>query len=271
MVAPVWRSLARPWRNGWVPAARVCSRWDVAGQLLEASDGSARQQQSTNYRWDAAGRLAERSLPATAAAPAQVHGYEWDAAGRLVAASVRLLQEHAEQPQSRIEIERDALGRITGELQRLYRPAQTLHAPAQIEYEHRITHRLDALGNRQSSQLQGLGHIDWLRYGSGHVHGLAHGGAALIDFERDALHRETRRSLHGQGADSLDIQRRWDALGRLHSLNTHNLNTQQLQGQAQTPQVLIGQISQRQYHYDALGQLSSVQTAQERMRPENPS
>jgi YD repeat-containing protein len=246
-------------------------RWDAAGQLIEARDGNAAGQRSTHYRWDEAGRLAQRELPATDAAPAQAHRYEWDAAARLMAASVHLLHTAGEQVQSRIELERDALGRITGELQRLYRPAQTLHAPAQIEYEHRITHRLDALGNRQSSQLQGLGHIDWLRYGSGHVHGLAHGGAALIDFERDALHRETRRSLHGQGADSLDIQRRWDALGRLHSLNTHNLNTQQLQGQAQTPQVLIGQISQRQYHYDALGQLSSVQTAQERMRPENPS
>ena len=28
------------------------------------------------------------------------------------------------------------------------------------------------LGNRQASQLQGVGQIEWLLYGSGHVHGL---------------------------------------------------------------------------------------------------
>ncbi|WP_047220038.1 hypothetical protein, partial [Delftia lacustris] len=66
----------------------------------------------------------------------------------------------------------------------------------QIEYEHRIAHSLDALGARQHSQLQGLGKIAWLTYGSGHVHGLQLNGAGLIDFERDALHREVRRSLH---------------------------------------------------------------------------
>ena len=35
---------------------------------------------------------------------------------------------------------------------------------------------------------------------------------------------------------------------------------------APTPQVLIGQISQRQYHYDALGQLTAVQSAQDTLR-----
>jgi YD repeat-containing protein len=135
----------------------------------------------------------------------------------------------------------------------------------EIEYEHRITHRLDALGNRQSSQLQGLGHIDWLRYGSGHVHGLQHEGSALIDFERDRLHRETGRTLQGQDpqgpSGALRVQRRWDALGRLQALAS-----QGLQGQAQVPQVLVGQLSQRQYHYDALGQLTAVQTAQDTLR-----
>ena len=240
-------------------------RWDAAGQLIEARDGNAAGQRSTHYRWDEAGRLAQRELPATDAAPAQAHRYEWDAAARLMAASVHLLHTAGEQVQSRIELERDALGRITGELQRLYRPAQTLHAPAQIEYEHRITHRLDALGNRQSSQLQGLGHIDWLRYGSGHVHGLQHEGSALIDFERDRLHRETGRTLQGQDpqgpSGALRVQRRWDALGRLQALAS-----QGLQGQAQVPQVLVGQLSQRQYHYDALGQLTAVQTAQDTLR-----
>jgi RHS repeat-associated protein len=106
-----------------------------------------------------------------------------------------------------------------------------------------------------------VGQIEWLLYGSGHVHGLEHNGSALLDFERDALHRETGRTLQGQEGHTLTIRRRWDALGRLQALAS-----QGLQGQAQVPQVLIGQISQRQYHYDALGQLTAVQTAQDTLR-----
>ena len=154
---------------------------------------------------------------------------------------------------------RDALGRITGETQRLYRVGKS--GQPEIEFEHTIAHRLDALGNRQASQLQGVGQIEWLLYGSGHVHGLQHNGNALIDFERDALHRETGRTLQGQGGHTLNIRRHWDALGRLQALAS-----QGLQGQAQVPQVLIGQISQRQYHYDALGQLTAVQSAQDTLR-----
>ena len=238
-------------------------RWDAAGQLSEARDGNAAAQRSTHYRWDDAGRLAERKLPATEAAPAQTHRYEWDAAARLMAASVHGPHEQGEQTQSRIEIERDVLGRITGETQRLYRVGKS--GQPEIEFEHTIAHRLDALGNRQASQLQGVGQIEWLLYGSGHVHGLQHNGNALLDFERDALHRETGRTLLGQdqqGAPgALKVQRRWDALGRLQGLAT-----QGLQGAAQLPQVLIGQLSQRQYHYDALGQLTAVQTPAETLR-----
>ena len=128
---------------------------------------------------------------------------------------------------------RDALGRITGETQRLYRVGKS--GQPEIEFEHTIAHRLDALGNRQASQLQGVGQIEWLLYGSGHVHGLEHNGSALLDFERDSLHRETGRTLARPGGHRLNIQRRWDALGRLQTLAS-----QGLQGQAQVPQVLIG-------------------------------
>ncbi|OBY81685.1 hypothetical protein, partial [Delftia sp. JD2] len=146
---------------------------------MEATDGNAAQQSSSHYRWDEGGRLVERQLPATPHAPAQTHRYEWDAAGRLTAASV---WQHSTadngngliaQLQSRIALERDALGRITAEVQQLYRPGKNGNGNGngvadQIEYEHRIAHTLDALGARQHSQLQGLGEIAWLTYGSGH-------------------------------------------------------------------------------------------------------
>src|SRR3989475_13336397 len=91
-------------------------------------------------------RLAERQLPATPHAPAQTHRYEWDAAGRLTAASVwqhtgENTAENTIQLQSRIALERDALGRITAEVQQLYRPGKDgggNGGTEQIEYEHRI-------------------------------------------------------------------------------------------------------------------------------------
>lgn len=239
--------------------------WDAAGQLAASHDGNAQVQASTRYRWDAAGQLAERTLPGTAHAPAQTHRYEWDRAGRMLAASVWLhaAGENGEgteaeaQLQSRIEMQRDHLGRLTGEVQQLYQPGK--NGPA-IEFEHRITHQLDALGNRQHSQLQELGTIDWLLYGSGHVHGLAHNGHGLIDLERDALHRETLRSLHppdlAAGQAPIQIQRQWDSLGRLAALGT-----QGLQRPDSSSEPLVGQLTQRHYRYDALGQLIAIEQA----------
>ncbi|ABX37111.1 YD repeat protein [Delftia acidovorans SPH-1] len=247
-------------------------RWDAAGQLMEATDGNAAQQSSSHYRWDEGGRLAERQLPATPHAPAQTHRYEWDAAGRLTAASVwqhtgENTAENTIQRQSRIALERDALGRITAEVQQLYRPGKDGNVGGgadQIEYEHRIAHTLDRLGGRQHSQLQGLGEIAWLTYGSGHVHGLQLNGASLIDFERDNLHREVRRSLHPPtpAADAhhpLQVQRQWDSLGRLTALGTTGL--QALQPTDAQAHALIGQILGRRYHYDSLGQLVAIEQA----------
>ena len=158
-------------------------RWDAAGQLLEASDGNAAQQHCTRYRWDDAGQLSELSLPGHGTAevpPDQItrQHFEWDAAGRLLAA--RALGAH-DQLLSEALLARDTLGRITGETQRLYKASPAGDPPSQtpeIEFEHTIAHRLDALGNRQASQLQGVGQIEWLLYGSGHVHGLEHNGNA---------------------------------------------------------------------------------------------
>ena len=180
--------------------------WDAAGQLIEARDGNARNQQSTRYRWDAAGRLAQRQLPGHESDKASeteknkadsdntttstLQRFEWDAAGRLLAA-----RSHGCAPEELLHSEalftRDALGRITGEVQRLH------DRQGKLEFEHSIHHQLGVLGDRQASTLQGLGQMGYLHYGAGHVHGLTHNGNVLMDLERDALHRETKRQLKG--------------------------------------------------------------------------
>ncbi|QNP49598.1 hypothetical protein [Diaphorobacter aerolatus] len=91
-------------------------------------------------------------------------------------------------------------------------------AGPEIEFEHRISHRLDVLGNRQASQLQGLGEVGYLLYGSGHVHGITWQGESLVDLERDALHREVRRQLASTTAEPLIRQLGWDSAGRLTSM-----------------------------------------------------
>ncbi|MGN8084374.1 RHS repeat-associated core domain-containing protein, partial [Variovorax sp. 22077] len=176
-------------------------RYDAAGQLVETTDGTAADSLHTHYAWDTMGRLVEIHVPATAHAPARIERLQWNAAGQLVAMRSYLLGPGPlQQLHTEALTERDALGRPTSETQRLYRIAESAAAAdapipssPEIEFEHTISHHLDALGHRQASELQDLGKVDFLLYGSGHLHGLLYNGRSLLDIERDALHRETRR------------------------------------------------------------------------------
>lgn len=280
--------------------ARVQSyQYDAAGQLSQSSDGWASEQDlpghTTRYEWNKAGRLVARHLPATGEAPATIHRYQWGVTGELQQASVWNVDSSAqangsgpEWMQSEVQIERDSLGRVTSEVQRLFKLPQAGSSPAHmayavrpdpvIEFEHRINHRLDALGNREASQLQGLGEVGYLRYGSGHLHGLLWEDNSLVDFERDALHRETKR-LWSQAADvqtpspvssqPLTRQLEWDEVGRLRALRLAlpaalpadmlDAPTQAAR-QARPPQALVGALTSRHYHYDSLGQMVGIET-----------
>jgi len=181
------------------------------------------------------------------------------------------LQVQHLQRSSRVDLQRDALGRTTGEVQTLLRRSTTevVSAASAIEFEHRIHHRLGALGERQASELQGIGQLDWLTYGSGHVHGVLLNQTPLLALERDKLHREVGRSLHllqngaghHQQQNLITQTRQMDPLGRL----LHQ-RWQGLPGQASAPQSaapLIGGLQQRRYTYDSLGQLTGIQTPTE--------
>ena len=265
-----WDAMDRLVREEGFDGRQQRYQWDAGGRLIKVEDGQQQHWRHSHYSWDAIGRLTERRLPATAASAGQSQRYEWDAGGRLKAVNVYLQaanpmpqQPEQEQLQSRIEFERDKAGRLSGEIQRLYKPEPT--DTPEIEFEHHIVHQLDQLGNRKASQLQEAGNIDWLLYGSGHVHGLAHDKQSLIDFERDNLHRETKRHWHtSQQAQEQPIsQSRWrDQLGRLIGLELKGLPTQT----PAVPQILVGQISGKRYHYDALGQVIAVETPAEAHR-----
>jgi RHS repeat-associated protein len=193
--------------------------YDAAGQLIASSElGSTHEAahghtaRETHYHYDLAGRLIERIIPATAHAPDYHDNFEYDIAGRITG-----IQRHqvvnlangksgataTDIPHSSILFTHDVLGRLTGETQRLYRDDGSV-------FEHSMAHRYDVLGNRIETDLPELGVLAYLRYGSGHVHGLSLSGETLVDFERDSLHRERARRFAG-----LEIARQLDPMGRL--------------------------------------------------------
>ncbi|WP_281167662.1 RHS repeat-associated core domain-containing protein, partial [Uliginosibacterium gangwonense] len=123
-------------------------------------------------------------------------------------------------------------------------------------------HEYDPLGNRTRTHRPDGHSIDWLRYGSGHVHGLQLDGQEAIAFERDDLHREILRSQNNQ----LQQQRQYDPVGRLleqvlkaspanPDKQAYNAST----GAAATPSTHGFTNIQRRYQYDAAGQLQGIQ------------
>ncbi|AVT06890.1 RHS repeat-associated core domain-containing protein [Paracidovorax avenae] len=206
------------------------------------------------------------------------------------------LQAQRLQPETRVAMVRDAFGRVCGETQTLYRKPQAPHLRAgprpgepPVEFEHTITHTLGPLGQRTATQAQGLGTLQWLAYGSGHVHGLLLDGQPLVDWERDALHREVGRTLHlleGKGNEDLhaiEHARQLDPMGRMLHQDWRGLRhaaamptTGDATGSDTGPSSAAGRVApalgplatlaQRRYWYDPLGQLVGVQTPGEATR-----
>jgi len=278
----VWDAMNRLVQETGVDGRVQRYQWDAAGQLIQASDDNAAQLQARpgqvqaqQYRWDEAGRLIEWQLPATPACDEQSRRYEWDPAGRLKTACVYLMtrrqEQTEEQLQSRVEIERDPSGRVTGEIQRLFKmPGAPASASAPtVEYEHRIAHQFDAEGGRQESELQSIGSVQWLLDDAGQVRHLVYDGQNLVDFERNAVHREIRRQWHtlhspesaGNPAP-LTQTSHWDSLGQLQDIQLDALPLQTIPA---APTV-VNQITRRQYGYDALGQLIALQTSAQTLR-----
>ena len=117
------------------------------------------------------------------------------------------------------------------------------HASSQPQ---RIEHSYDGLGARTRTRLPDGRHLNYLHYGSGHLHQVNLDGRVLTDIERDQLHRQTRRS---QGL--LQSQYSYDAAGRLIGQRALRQGPQAKSGAQFPAQALI----ERHYRYDAAGQL----------------
>ena len=166
--------------------------------------------------------------------------YAYDALGRLTAVSA---------PQAEQRFFHDALGQLIEErsacfLQTLPETARLPNAPRTPNASFVMTHAYDELGNRIQTILPNGRRIDTLRYGSGHWHGVLWHGKAVVDVERDKLHRERQRQL---GSSCLLATRQYDPQSRLTQLTLARSGAD-----ATVP------LRERRFEYDAQGKLSTI-------------
>ncbi|MGS0897694.1 hypothetical protein ACVBGC_35200, partial [Burkholderia stagnalis] len=126
--------------------------WDDAGRLI----GSRADDIETTYVRDPLGRLTRRATRGAGGRGQVTERFYYDARGRLTTA-----QGHG----SIVRLHYDAADNLIAE-------EQTVHPDSQSAYTSVTRHEYDALGNRIRSQLPSTRTVDWLRYGSGHLHGV---------------------------------------------------------------------------------------------------
>ncbi|MFE1573450.1 RHS repeat-associated core domain-containing protein [Comamonas odontotermitis] len=201
-------SSSAPKRTAYVrdPAGRLLAQYSSPSHLpssAAARAGITTRRQLTRYRYDAAGQVLQAASGDGARAQ-----FEWDVRGLLVA-------EQATQP------------------------GLAESGPA----TQRIEHGYDGLGTRVYTVLPDGRRLNFLHYGSGHLHQVNLDGQVLTDIERDKLHRETSRS---QGL--LQSQYQYDSAGRLIG---QRASAAPAAGEART-------VIERQYRYDRAGQLQGL-------------
>jgi YD repeat-containing protein len=173
--------------------------YDAAGRLAATLEGTGETAIATTYERDPLGRLTQRKVTGPDGVRGAGEEYFYDNRGRLTTAR--------NDDGAMVRLHYDDAGNLVAEEQSLgldYGGARYLTV---------TRHEYDALGLRTRTTLPNTRSIDWLRYGSGHVHGVQLDGQPLLDFERDKLHRETGRSHRGT-----EQRRSYDPAGRLAQL-----------------------------------------------------
>ena len=226
--------------------------YDAAGQLVQQTEYG-----QSNHE----GRLKER--PETW----HIHRFKRNILGQLIEKQSRKVSGRNGQSKdegiSRTRFEYDP---VTGNLTK----ARNQHSSVELAYDEldrligettvhngqsaTVGYRYDPLGNRIRTILPDGRQIDYLYYGSGHLHQISLDGEVITDIERDKLHREIQRT---QG--SISSLYDYDPMGRLKSQRTVWSGTPTPRGK-QNP--LAGGAVNRRYAYDKAGNL--IQSADQR-------
>ena len=175
------------------------------------------------YHYDGDGRLVR------AATPEHVNYFEYDCNGRLVG-------EHGRDHPDAAECREQALPELDWQSRE--------HDHLLVLHTELVSHHYDGNGNRTTTDLPDGRRISRHYYGSGHQHGLMFGGETVSDCERDALHREIRRT---QGR--LTARYRYDPAGRLKEQRAVLAHT------AADGRKVSAHAVRRSYHYDKDGNL----------------
>ncbi|AKJ29391.1 RHS repeat-associated core domain-containing protein [Caldimonas brevitalea] len=262
---------------------RLGYRWDPLGRLVELRNEN---DQPYRFKYDPVGKLlAEtgfdgktteyRYAEDTGVLQAVVDGnvtteLKFDPMGRLLQrkASVPGREEQIESfgyyPGGRIGEARNEHARlqwfydVAGNLVREHHGYQGPFFPEKKTAVWR--HRYNELNQRVGTTRPDGHTLEWLTYGSGHIHGLVLDGQDVLGFERDALHREVYR----QQGNGLEQHQKYDPVGRLleqqvqHSQQRGPVDINEAYKQAQTN--LGAQASiMRRYRYDQAGQLDHIE------------
>ncbi|GAB1434027.1 hypothetical protein MASR2M32_02350 [Sphaerotilus sulfidivorans] len=173
---------------------RYC--YNAAGELthvIELGGSDFGPGKVTRFERDALGRMTAKHHVGEAAEHAASSQFAYDKLGRLI---------KADNAWSKVKFAYDPLGQLLSETQ--------THSEAIGGKVFEFKHQYDPLGNRTQTLLPNGRALNHLFYGSGHLHQVNIDGEVVSNFERDALHREVRRS---QGA--LHSEFAYDRAGRL--------------------------------------------------------
>ncbi|WP_415877470.1 RHS repeat-associated core domain-containing protein [Burkholderia ubonensis] len=224
---------------------RQSCKYNAAGDLVERTDYGQDGQITTSIIHDGIGRPIEQKSSDGSHAR-----YRYDVRGQLTQAQAVASGRSPIQ----VTYEYDAAGHCTAEI-------QSHHGRVW-----RLKHDVDAIGNRVSTYVPDAGALVWQRYGSGHVHGVLLNQQPLASFERDALHREIRRTQgaasheFAYGDNGLLAAHRWQSPGDLPLPQEHSRpwRTWQYDPAGQLTSLDDTLRGRKAYQYDALLHLKSV-------------
>jgi RHS repeat-associated protein len=169
---------------------------NAAGELthvIERGGSAFGPGKVTRFERDALGRMTFKHHVGEAAEHAASSRFAYDALGRLISAT---------NAWSKVTFAYDPLGQLLQETQ--------AHAEAIGGTLFEFKHQYDPLGNRTQTVLPSGRELNFLYYGSGHLHQVNLDGQVISNFERDALYREVKRT-QGQ----LQSEFAYDRAGRL--------------------------------------------------------
>ena len=197
-------------------------QYNSLGHLTASEDISRDDTCLTRIRYqrDNQGRLLEQWQEIHNGEPTEqrLKHFSYDPAGRLTAAN----NDHRQ-----LAWAYDAVGRVT-----------EVH-----QDQHRIVHNYDPLGRRIGSQLPSGDQVDYQFDDGGLLTAIAFNQQTLAGFNYDELGRETERTF----ANNLVRQQSYDPQGRLQEQRLSKTQGEQQQT-----------LNQRQYSYNARGQLSQI-------------